>query len=195
MNRWRDTAHNSFAPMSTLLEKGRVNQRPKKPSNRDRTPRRDNRHARKAGARRAKRSRDNQSLWDSEDVSSDSSSSVSSTEEETRSSKKQKKSKKPNKMRRTCTVESPEATNQQFRTVRFRRLPALRDGIHEPVENHPIAIIDSGADQCLLGQGWRVLCKTGRKLQVTGAIAGTMDGGTLDVVTAVAKLETMANKE
>ena len=74
---------------------------------------------------------------------------------------------------------------EQGKGSRIRRCH-LSDQSPNPDDN--ILICDSAADQCVIGQGFKILFHTGQHLQLSGAMAG-MEGGRYPIVSAAAVVQ------
>ena len=64
-----------------------------------------------------------------------------------------------------------------------------------PNQNENVLIIDSTADQSVIGKGWRILHYTGQNIQIDGALIG-MEGEKYPIVCAAAVVEdNMTNQQ
>ena len=67
--------------------------------------------------------------------------------------------------------------------IRRAYVPSESPGVEEN-----ILIMDSAADQSVVGQGWRILFRTGQKIHMDGALIG-MEGGRYPIVSAATFVE------
>ena len=70
----------------------------------------------------------------------------------------------------------------------MRRVTRIDDFISEADPSQHVMVSDTGNDQTLLTNAWRIIKRTGRDVMMTGAFAGRSMGEVFPVVSAVAKL-------
>ena len=84
-------------------------------------------------------------------------------------------------VRKRSTSANGVATSRK--KIRRTYIPSESPGVEEN-----ILIMDSAADQSVVGQGWRILFRTGQKIHMDGALIG-MEGGSYPIVSAATVAE------
>ncbi len=77
---------------------------------------------------------------------------------------------------------------EESATRRVRRVTLIDGFISEADSSQHVLVSDTGNDQTLLTNSWRIIRQTGREVMMTGAFAGRSMGEIFPVVSAVAKL-------
>ena len=77
---------------------------------------------------------------------------------------------------------------EESTTRRVRRVTRVDAFLSEVDPSQPILVSDTGNDQTLLTDVWRIIERTGREVMMTGAFAGRNVGEAFPVVSAVVKL-------
>jgi hypothetical protein len=91
----------------------------------------------------------------------------------------------------TCAKRKPIAKQEKNENQGKARRVHLHD-VPDPQEN--VLICDNAADQCIIGQGFKVLFYTGQLVQMDGAMAG-MKGERYPIVCAAAMVEDGTSEE